>query len=157
MAGHGRKNCDEALTLALAAGASIAAASQQAKCSESTVRRRLADAGFRARVHEQRSEMITAAIGRLAMMGVDAADELHRLLQNGKDDHVKLGACRAVLTHMLAGHEHEVLVQQLHELRRKVEELEHASGVNPQRNQEAPGAGSAADDRGIADTISSAG
>jgi hypothetical protein len=157
MAGHGRKNCDEALTLALAAGASIAAAAQQAQCSESTVRRRLADAGFRARVHEQRSEMIAAAIGRLATMGVDAADELHRLLQNGKDDNVKLGAVRAIFTHMLAGHEHEVLVQQLDELRSKIEELERASRHDPQRDTTPAGADCTEDGHGAAGPQPSAG
>jgi hypothetical protein len=154
---RGKKDVEDALLLALASGASIAAAAGQAKCSESTVRRRLKDAAFRARVHAARSEMVQAAVGRLATLGTAAADELDRLIRNGKDDNVKLGAARAVFTHMLAGHEHEVLVQQLDELRRKIEELEHASRHDPQRDTTPAGADCTEDGHGAAGTIPSAG
>jgi hypothetical protein len=151
---RGKKDVEDALLLALASGASIAAAAQQAQCSESTVRRRLNDAAFRARVHAARSEMVQAAVGRLATLGTIAADELDRLIREGKDDNVKLGAARAVFSHMLSGHEHAVLTEQLAELRRKVEELEHAPGNNPQSGEAAASAGSAADNQGIADSRS---
>jgi hypothetical protein len=120
MAGHGRKNVDAAIVLVMAGGGTIAKAALQAGCSESTVRRRLAAPEIRAQIHEQRSEMIAATIGRLSTLGVTAAEELNRLIQSGKDDNIKLGACRAVLQHMLSGHEHEVLVQQLQGLRQKI-------------------------------------
>jgi hypothetical protein len=132
MAGHGKKNVDEQLLLALAAGASPATAAKQAGCSERTVRRRLEDAAFRARVSAMRSELVEKAVGRLATLGTIAADELHRLIQNGKDDNVKLGACRAVLGYMLAGHSNETLARQVEELRRQLEEQENESGNAPQ-------------------------
>lgn len=47
MAGYGRKNIDDALVVALAAGGSISFAANEAGCSESTVRRRLADPTLR--------------------------------------------------------------------------------------------------------------
>jgi hypothetical protein len=128
MAGHGRKNCDDALLLALAAGASTATAATQAKCSERTVRRRLADPAFREQVGAMRSQLIQDAVGRLAMLGTRAADELDRLIQQGENDQVKLGASRAVLGFMLQGHEHEVLARQIEELRQRLEERTNGTG-----------------------------
>jgi hypothetical protein len=132
MAQRGKKDCDDALIFALASGASAAAAAQQAKCSERTVRRRLEDAAFRAKVGSMRSEMVQAAVGRLATLGTIAADELYRLIQKGKDDNVKLGACRAVLTYMLAGHGQETLAREVAELRRQLEESSDGIGDHPQ-------------------------
>lgn len=130
MAGRGKKNVDDALLLALASGASIAKAAEKAGCSESTVRRRLADADFRAKVNDARNEMVRGAIGRLASLGIEAADELQRLIEDGKDDNVKLGAARAVLQHMLAGHEHETLAQRMREL---LDQMEQVRSTNRQR------------------------
>ena len=45
-----RKQTDDTLVLALAGGATVEAAVQQHGVSEATVRRKLADAGFRKRV-----------------------------------------------------------------------------------------------------------
>jgi hypothetical protein len=102
MAGHGKRDVDEQLLLALAAGAGVVSAAQQAGCSESTVRRRLANPAFKTRVHEMRGELVQAAVGRLANLGGTAANELERLIQEGENDGVKLGACRAVLSFMLS-------------------------------------------------------
>jgi hypothetical protein len=141
MAGHGRKDCDEQLLLALAAGASVTAAAGQAGVSERTVRRRLEDPAFKARVGEVRGEMVRAAVGRLATLGTLAADELSRLIRHGDGDGVKLGACRAVLGYMLAGHGNETLARQVEELRRQLEELEQGgAGDDPERGEAAAGA-----------------
>jgi hypothetical protein len=134
MAGHGRKNVDEALLLALAAGASAAHAAQKAGVSERTARRRLADPAFRARVGAERSRMVADAVGRLAALGTLAADELHRLIREGENDQVKLGAARGALGVMLRGHEHEVLARQVEDLRRQVEEMKRGPRTFATRN-----------------------
>ena len=124
----GKRDIDGALLLALASGAGAAGAARQAGCSERTVRRRLVDATFRQRVHEMRGELVQSAVGRLAQLGTIAADELLRLIQEGKDDHVKLGACRAALGYMLAGHSNETLARQVEQLRQQMEEIENGAG-----------------------------
>ena len=125
-------DCDEALLLALAAGAGVSQAARRAGCSERTVRRRLLDSSFRARVSAQRGELVQAAVGRLATLGTVAADELYRLIQNGANDSVKLGAARAVLGYMLAGHSNETLARQVEELRQQLEDIENGTGDNQQ-------------------------
>jgi hypothetical protein len=134
--GPGRKNIDDALLLALASGASITVAAQQAHCSDRTVRRRLQDPDFRSRVSAMRSEMVEKAIGRLAAMGTRAADELYNLLGSA-DERNRLAACRTILTTMLAGHEHELLAGQVAELQWQMqqlkEEMKNGPAANPPR------------------------
>jgi hypothetical protein len=110
-----KKSIDDAVLLTLAAGGSPAAAAQQAHCSERTVRRRLEDPAFRQRVDEARSKMVSDAVGRLACIGVLAADTLHGLLQSGAE-RIQLNAAKSVLELMLRGLE-------VHELARQVQEL----------------------------------
>jgi len=57
---------DDELILALAAGATVREAAEQAGISERTAHRRLADADFRRAVDEARGRMFDAALGRLA-------------------------------------------------------------------------------------------
>jgi hypothetical protein len=119
---RGKKNCDDSLILSLAAGGSIPYAAQAAGCSESTVRRRLSDPAFRARIGAMRGELIAAAVGRLAMLGRKAADKLNELLDDA-DNKIRLGAARSVLQFMLSGHEHELLAAQVGELQQQIDEL----------------------------------
>jgi hypothetical protein len=151
LAGHGKKDCDEQLILALAAGAGVAAAAQQAHVSEQTVRRRLGLPGFRERISEMRSQLVADAVGRLAILGTIAADELHRLIRQGENDQVKLGAARAVLGYMLAGHGNEILARQVEELRRQMEAIEHGTGDSSQPGAPAARAAAHADGEGGAD------
>jgi hypothetical protein len=144
----GKRDIDGALLLALASGAGAAGAAKQAGCSERTVRRRLADAAFRQRVHEMRGELVQSAVGRLATLGAIAADELHRLILRGDSDQIKLGACRAVLGYMLAGHSNETLARQVEELRRQMEELEHGAGHSADPGAEDASTAGAAIDEG---------
>jgi hypothetical protein len=130
-----KKCVDEAILSALAAGSSASAAATAAKCSERTVRRRLLDPAFRQRVSEMRSELVEKAVGRLATIGTTAVDELFRLINNGENDNVKLGACRATLSFMLAGHTNETLSREVAELRQQVD---HERNASPSRNPHAP-------------------
>jgi hypothetical protein len=105
MATRGKKDVDDALQLALAAGGSVAAAARQANCSEKTVRRRLSDPRFRDAVRQMRADLVTKAVGRLAAMGVKAADGLNALMDNAKREQTRLGACRATLDFLFRGTE----------------------------------------------------
>jgi hypothetical protein len=123
MAGHGRKDVDNLLLETLAAGGSIASAARRAKVSEQTVRRRLANRDFAAKVMALRSQYLTDAIGRLSAAAAAASDELYRIVRHGQNDQVKLTAARSILTLALDGHEHLLLAAQVGELQRQIDEL----------------------------------
>ncbi len=127
----GKRNCDEALILALAGGADVAGAARKAGVSERTVRRRLEGADFRARVDGVRSELVRQAVGKLAEAGGLASSNLRALEDSAKSEAVRLGACRAVLEFMFRGHELDTLARQVEELRREVQEVSRGAGGAP--------------------------
>jgi hypothetical protein len=127
VAGHGRRDTDDVLLLALATGLPIALAAEKAGISARTARRRLSDAAFRNRVHETRIELVRGAIGRLAGLGRRAAGELNRLIKSGKSDQVRLGAAKAALQFMLSGYEGETLAQEVEGLAEQIRELKAAA------------------------------
>jgi hypothetical protein len=128
MAGHGKKNVDDVLLLALASGASVAAAAEHAKCSERTVRRRMQDAGFREAVRKLRAELLERAVGRLTGLGLRAADQLGELMDHGEREQTRLGAARATLAFMLRGTE-------LVEIEQRLANLEEAAEAARQREK----------------------
>jgi hypothetical protein len=67
---------DQVLVAALAGGATYDRAGAAAGLSERTVRRRMADPAFRARVREASSELASAVAARLTASSVTAADRL---------------------------------------------------------------------------------
>jgi hypothetical protein len=138
MAGGSRKNADDGLVAALAAGASAAAAAEKAGVSERTVRRRLEDPAFRARVDEARADLVRLAVGRLADVGALAGDTLAELVKAGPPA-VRLGAARSILEFMLRGAEVDTLARQVSDLKRQVEDLSRGN-----RSVEAAGRGAEA-------------
>jgi putative ubiquitin-RnfH superfamily antitoxin RatB of RatAB toxin-antitoxin module len=86
---------EEELILALAAGATVREAAEQAGVGERTADRRLADADFRRAVSEARGRMFDAARGRLASLAGKAAETLQRLMESDKPT-VALAAAKAV-------------------------------------------------------------
>jgi hypothetical protein len=105
--GEGRRRCEAALIAALSAGAGIAKAAQHAGVSERTVYRRLADAGFRARVDRARAEVVEQVVSRLVAVGALATKTLKKLLRESESESIRLGAARAALDFMLRGHEYD--------------------------------------------------
>jgi hypothetical protein len=140
MAGGSRKNADDGLVASLAAGASAAAAAAKAEVSERTVRRRLEDPAFRARVDEARAELVRQAVGRLADVGALASDTLAELVQDAPPA-VRLGAARGILEFMFRGHESETMARQLAELKKQVEVLIRGNGGDDGGPQPPPEAG----------------
>jgi hypothetical protein len=96
MAASGRKNADDSLLVALAAGQTAREAAEIAGVAERTVFRRLVDPAFRRRAAELRADMMQRALGKLAEGMAEAADALRNLLASGSDA-VKLAAARAIL------------------------------------------------------------
>jgi hypothetical protein len=80
VAHRGRRNPDEALALAVAAGQTLLDAAGAAGISERTAARRWADNGFRCRVARLRGDMVQRSLGRMADGMSEAADMLRSLL-----------------------------------------------------------------------------
>ena len=84
------------LVLALASGASVAAAARKTGCSVRTVFRRLDDDGFRRRVARARGRIVSRATSMLAETSIRAVATLRKLLDN-ENPSVKRMAARSVL------------------------------------------------------------
>src|SRR5947209_3982930 len=84
MAGGGRRRrSDFPVLTALAGGASILDAAAAGGVSERTVRRRLQDPDFVARLGHARDEMARRALGVLVDAGTEAAETLRAILADG--------------------------------------------------------------------------
>ncbi len=125
MAENGRENRDATLLGALAAGATVRQAAEQAGVSERTAHRRLSDDAFRRRVAELRGEMVARALGRMADGMAEAADTLRQLLR-AESETVRLGACRAAL-------ELSVKLRESVELEQRMQDLEKRLSDNEKR------------------------
>lgn len=92
-----RHSTGDALLLALAKGATVRAAAEQAGISEATAFRRLRDAEFVAELNRIRGELWNAALGKLTEASGKAVDRLSALIDDGESDSVRLSASKAVL------------------------------------------------------------
>ena len=96
MAGRGRRNGDELLMSAIAAGKTVRDAASDAGVSERTAFRRIGDADFRQRVADLRGRMLETVAGRLADTAGAACDRLTKLL-DAESPSVQLSAARTIL------------------------------------------------------------
>jgi hypothetical protein len=96
VAAGGRRNADELLATALAAGKTVRDAAAAAGVSERTAYRRQEDEAFLHDVAALRSAMIDTAAGRLAD-GMAAAADVLRALLTANDDRVRLAAASKLI------------------------------------------------------------
>jgi len=129
VAHRGRRNADEALAVALAAGHTLRAAAGLAGIGERTATRRWADAAFRQRVGELRGELVQRSLGRLADGMAEAADVLRQLLGAETPPAVRLGAARSLL-------ELGVRLRESVELEERVCELERSQAARAAQAEE---------------------
>jgi hypothetical protein len=94
---RGRSRADEVLLSALATGSTAGQAAKVAKVSERTVRRRLADPDFVARMESVRQEVADAVLARVSASALLAVETLNSLLEASQPPSVRLGAAKAVL------------------------------------------------------------
>ncbi len=134
MASSGRKNqqgrtrADDLLALALARGLTLAEAAAEAKVSERTAQRRLADPAFAALVIELRGRMVEGALGQLADSLAEAATTMRALLK-GKSESVRLGAARSLFEMVLK-------IREQSELSDRIASLEQLLADGPKREGE---------------------
>ena len=98
--GHGGKRAqrEEAAIAALLDQPTIAGAAATAGISGPTLKRWLADPGFKARYREARRQVVEGALGRLQAGATLAVDALERNLTCGIPA-VEVGAARSILDH----------------------------------------------------------
>ena len=103
---------------ALLAGGNVARAAQISKVSERTIHRMLERAEFRATLNEQTDKAIEAAARMLADASGAAVLTLREISTNrAATDGARVRASDAILAHMLR-------VRELHEIERRLSELE---------------------------------
>lgn len=96
MSGHGKREIDDLLAVALAAGCPRHIAARAAGVSLATVGRRLSSRKFRRKVQALRARAVEMATGRLADGMVAAADELRQLVKY-PDPKIRIQAARSLL------------------------------------------------------------
>jgi hypothetical protein len=92
-----RRQIDDLLCDAIARGETLKRACVAVGVSERTGGRRWADASFRKRIEERRSQLLQAAGGRLVSCLNDAIDHLHGVVMEGDDPRLRLAAAKAVV------------------------------------------------------------
>src|SRR4051812_37627735 len=92
----GRSRADEALTLALACGATVEAAAAKAGVSPTTAFRRLKDPEFQQRLQRARAEMVQRATAMLTAAAMEAVKTLLDLQGKACPATTRLGAAKAV-------------------------------------------------------------
>jgi hypothetical protein len=92
-----KRTKDETAVLALACGATVEKAAQQAKLGKRTLYRRLTHPAFRRRVQAARAEMLQRSAGTATAATPAALKTLLELLAGSTRDAVRLGAARSVL------------------------------------------------------------
>jgi hypothetical protein len=106
------------------------------------------DPEFRRRVREERDHFITAAGDRLAALSLQAIWTLNWLMEEGRNDHVRLGAVRAVLDYGIRlrreareaqglGSEAELILRQVERVEEVVVRLDRRVGELPARSASA--------------------
>lgn len=97
MAHQGRRSADQQLRLALACGATVAAAAHAAGVSDRTAHRRLRSSAFRRSVQDLRTEILQRSAAALSAASSEAVKTLLELQKASSAGPVRLGAARAIL------------------------------------------------------------
>jgi hypothetical protein len=88
---------DAKVLMALACGATVAAAARQTGASERTIYRRLADPAFKHELQVLRADMVQRTSGTLTAAATEAVKSLLELLKPATPHATRLGAARSVL------------------------------------------------------------
>jgi len=95
---QGRRDVDDALVVLLATGSTYKLAAEQVGCSESTVRRRMADVQFRHRVNEERGQLVETIRGQLLDAAPGSLKALREIVEDeDEDSKVRVSAASKVL------------------------------------------------------------
>lgn len=122
MPGPHPKGLVEAAALAVATGHSIPKWAESNGVSARTVQRWATKPAFHRRVNELRRRMSDRTIGILTAMSTAAAAELAKLATKGQTEQIRLVACRAILSDLLAISNHAEIKVEIEELKKGLAE-----------------------------------
>jgi len=116
-------DADDLLVADLAGGMTAVGAAAKAGLHERTVRRKLEDPAFRARVDGLRAEIVGRAVAVLGRSMTTAARQLLKLATGAKSEGVRRAACKDLLEMALKARSGEDVERQLKDLVERVERL----------------------------------
>jgi hypothetical protein len=126
MANEARQQLEHQLLLALACGASVEVAAQKLGISESTIRRRLRDPKFAARLTQMRADMALRVADQLTAASTEGARTMVELMKPANPPSVRLGASKAVVELGMKARENAELQARMAELERRLDAHEKA-------------------------------
>ena len=123
--------------LLISQGHALQVVADQAGVSERTLRRRLKDSEYQARVGQLRTDYLSEAVSKLAHSGTKAVDTLVELAESAQSENVRLGAAKAIL-------EYAVSLGENLEVRQRISALEevlytHSGGLRIRREMSVDG------------------
>lgn len=121
---QGKRNADDKLLLALACGASVEVAAQQAGISATTAYRRLDQPEFKTRLRQIRSDIVQRTAGALTAAATESVRTLLELQKPPNPPATRLGAARSVLEIGLKIREVVELETQMADLEAKMRRIE---------------------------------
>jgi hypothetical protein len=121
MPNEARQRLEHQLLLALACGATIEVAARTLGVSESTVRRRVREKRFAARLTQMRSEMSVRVADQLTAASTEGARTMVELMKQGNPPSVRLGASKAVVELSMRARENADLQHRMAELERRLD------------------------------------
>jgi hypothetical protein len=124
MANEAKQQLEHQLLLALACGASVEIAAQKLGISQSTIRRRLRDPKFTARLTQMRADMDVRVADQLTAASTEGARTMVELMKPGNPPSVRLGASKAVVELGLKTRENADLAVRMAELEQRLEKQE---------------------------------
>jgi hypothetical protein len=134
MPNEGKRGADGKLLLALACGATAEVAARQAGVSESTVRRRLKDPAFQAKLNKLRAEMHVRVADQLTAASTEGVRTMVQLMKEKYSGTVRLGAARSVVELSTKVRETADLAVRVAELEQRLaEQDEQREAAKPRR------------------------
>ena len=104
---------DTVIAEAVGTGHTYAQAAAIARVSERTVKRRMADASFRAQVHQIQDDLARQTASQLQARALEALGTLQSLLAAPSPPSIRLGAAKVVMEHTLRWQESVVLRERI--------------------------------------------
>jgi hypothetical protein len=134
MPNEGKRGADGKLQLALACGATAEVAARQAGVSESTVRRRLKEPAFQAKLNKLRAEMHVRVADQLTAASTEGVRTMVQLMKETNSGTVRLGAARSVVELSTKVRETADLAVRVAELEQRLaEQDEQRDAAKPRR------------------------
>lgn len=123
MADRRERPKDHLVAAHLAAGLSVVSVAERVGCHERTIRKRLEDSAFRAKVDALKAEIVGRAVALLGRSMVTAARQLLKLTTGAKSESVRRAAAKDLLDMAIRARAGEDVERQMRELIEQVDRI----------------------------------